>query len=82
VCSDKELLFAKDMPYHLFPNRIQWLPEGYIHTFITRHPVAAIKSKFEITRKIQGQFKVIKSAPFSQSSRSPVEFKISSKSSA
>ncbi|KAL8564596.1 hypothetical protein ACOMHN_032152 [Nucella lapillus] len=50
---DSELVFAKDMPYYLDPDRLtaDWIPEGYTHTFITRHPRSTVASYFKVIDK-------------------------------
>ncbi|KAK7501271.1 hypothetical protein BaRGS_00007396 [Batillaria attramentaria] len=48
---DKELVFVKDMARAL-TGRISedWIPKGYTHTFIIRHPSLAIRSWIKATR--------------------------------
>ncbi|XP_076470879.1 uncharacterized protein LOC143300832 [Babylonia areolata] len=50
---DKELVFAKDMPYYLQSSRLttDWIPDGYVHTFITRHPRSTMASYFRVIDK-------------------------------
>ncbi|KAK7483070.1 hypothetical protein BaRGS_00025733 [Batillaria attramentaria] len=46
---DKQLVFVKDMAYTLAGRMSEdWIPAGYTHTFIIRHPRAAIASYFRI----------------------------------
>ncbi|XP_076470161.1 uncharacterized protein LOC143300408 [Babylonia areolata] len=51
--ADKELVFAKDMPYYLQSSRLtaDWIPDGYVHTFITRHPRSTMASYFRVIDK-------------------------------
>ena len=56
--SDKELVFAKDMPYYMGEKlTAEWIPKGYTHTFITRHPRNSAASYIRVVRKqLPGDF--------------------------
>ena len=58
ACSDKELVFAKDMAYAMGDHlTAEWIPDGYTHTFITRHPRSTAASYLKvIDQQLAGEF--------------------------
>ncbi|KAK7090001.1 hypothetical protein V1264_009865 [Littorina saxatilis] len=53
---DKELVFVKNMAYHLAPDRLtaEWIPDGFTHTFIIRNPRSTIISKLKVHNNFTG----------------------------